>query len=321
MRIEVPLPNDLTQELTDFWEEIFGNSYESSLGIFEGKETEQNHDIFYFLREGEALGGTCHLTISRTNPELGGLGEVATNPKFRRKGIAYDLCGMAREEFGSKGGKALFLGTGNPEALRVYARLGWRKLAGANVMGLIVSEVSPETFLVDYFREGGTARIGPGTVADRIPMIPLIVAPHDWQILDGNTGLISTRYATQGSCMGLYPRFEGIGLGGRGAWFVARSDRGKLVGLATARLDDSGSCRVDGFTHQVFMNAWDNLMGAAMDWGFGRDASSCWASVSIEDEDKRSRFESLGFQEVGSSDGFDLDSRPVGALKMEIRDD
>ena len=50
------------------------------------------------------------------------LGEVATDPKQRRSGISTRLCACALEEFRGNGGEAIFLGTGNPDAARVYYR-------------------------------------------------------------------------------------------------------------------------------------------------------------------------------------------------------
>ena len=317
-RINAPLPEELIPELTAFWEEIFENSYEDFKPIFAGDEIEDNKDILYLMREGEDLAGTSHLTVGKAEPRLGGLGEVATPPAFRRQGIAAQLCEAALDDFRGQDGEAFFLGTGNPAAARIYYRLGWRKLAGANVMALIVSGKSPEAFLVDYFREAeGQITIIPGTSAQRIPMIPLIVCPHDWQVLDANAGIFSTRYALQSSCMGLYPKYDALIQGQSGAWFGAGTDSGHLIGLATARLDGSGVCHVDGFTHQSQLDAWKDLIQAAMDWGADRGATEWCGTLSVEDEDKRSLFESLGFDAVGEGEAFTLGERQVPSALLK----
>ena len=318
MKIDAPLLEGLIPEMTAFWAEIFDTSYEGFKGILAGDETEDNEDIVYLLREKEDLAGTSHLTICKAEPLLGGLGEVATQPAFRRQGVAALLCESARNDFRRQDGEALFLGTGNPAAARVYYRLGWRKLAGANVMALIVSGDSPETFLVDYFRGAdGPVTIIPGTTAQRIPMIPLIVCPHDWQVLDANAGIFSTRYAVQSSCMGLYPKYDALVRERNGAWFGAQTDSGRLVGLATARLDGSGACHVDGFTHQRHLDAWEDLMRSGLDWGSDRGITRWRGMVSVEDEDKRSRFESLGFEAAGEGDAFTLGDRQVSSVLLE----
>ena len=317
-RINAPLQEGLIQELTVFWEEIFENSYEDFKPIFAGDEIEDNEDTLYLIRQDEDLAGTSHLTVGKAAPRLGGLGEVATPPAFRRQGIAAQLCEAALDDFRKQGGEAFFLGTGNPAAARIYYRLGWRKLAGANVMALIVSGNSPETFLVDYFREAeGYATIVPGTSAQRIPMIPLIVCPHDWQVLDANAGIFSTRYAVQSSCMGLYPKYDALIQQQNSAWFGAQTNSGHLIGLATAHLDESGVCHVDGFTHQSHLDAWRDLVQAAMDWGADRGATEWSGTLSVEDEDKRSLFESLGFETAGEGEAFTLGERQVPSVLLK----
>ena len=65
--------------------------------------------------------------------------------------------------------RRFFLGTVNPAAARVYHRLGWRKLAGAEVMANILSGESPEAFLVEYFQKGasdGCGGVSCGSSAD-----------------------------------------------------------------------------------------------------------------------------------------------------------
>ena len=137
-------------------------------------------------------------------------------------------------------------------------------------------------------------------------------------MLDANTLMYSTRYATQKSCMGLYVRYERMRLSDEGAWFVARTAEGKVVGLATARSDRTGNCQVDAFAHARFSDVWEELVqvaiGRSQELGDGR----CYAVVSVEDEEKQSWFESLGFRRAGSGEEFVLDGRLVASVRMEI---
>ena len=149
-------------------------------------------------------------------------------------------------------------------------------------------------------------------------MIPLLLCPHDWQVLDANTLMYSTRYATQKSCMGLYVRYERMRLSGGGAWFVAKTAEGRVVGLSTARGDDTGSCQIDAFAHARFSEAWEELVQAAIGRSHEHGMGRCYAVVSVEDEEKQSWFESLGFRRAGSGEEFDLDGRLVASVRMEI---
>ncbi len=316
--LEPPLPADVIEELANFWETIFETSYDDLRLVLAGGEVADNRNLVYLIREGGELAGTSQLTISQSVPALGGLGEVATSPAYRGRGIATRLCARARDDFRAQGGRALYLGTINPAAARVYYRLGWRNLAGTTVMACTTGGDSPEGFLVDYFRgQGSRPRIVAGTAAARIPMIPLIVMPHDWQVLDANVGLYSTRYVVQHSCMFLYPRFEALTREGRGAWFGAQSASGAFLGLATARLDGDGGCQVDGFVYRTAQDVWSELLWAAMRWGAGRGASVCWAGVSVEDEEKQAWCSALGLRAAGPAATFDLDGRSVEAVRLE----
>ena len=325
MRFEAPLTTELVDELFSFWTCTFGESandpdYDPDLpqAVFLGQEYEYNHNTVYLERRSEKLAGTCGLTVSKKMPILGGLGEVATNTEFRRVGIATKLCQQAVDEFRELGGQALFLGTGNPNAARVYYRLGWRKLAGARVMANISSGDSPESFLIDYFRGLEPAIVRAATPEDRIPIIPLLVSPHDWQILDANAAMFSTRYSVQGSCMGLYRRYAAVARDNRGSWFSACTPGGHVVGLSTSRLEGSGRCRVDAFTHKDFESIWSELVQAAIEWGTSLGVSSFTATVSVADEEKRAMFESIGFLSSGSSEPFKLDDSQVESVRLEL---
>ena len=318
LRYEVPISEELVEELFPFWASIFGEVLpDIAREAFMGAEEEHNGGTLYLRREGESLASTCFTVHSKTVPALAGFSEVATDPRFRGQGLATELCRQAVEEFRLAGGEAFFLGTVNPAAARVYHRLGWRKLAGANVMANILSGESPEAFLVDYFRGGGKATVVEASPADRIPIIPLIHSPHDWQVLDANTKTFSTRHATQNSCMGLFVRFENVRLDGCGDWFAAKTEEGKVVGLSTTRRDEEGAFQVDGFAHARFPGIWEELVQAAVGMSQELGGAGCYAVVSIEDEEKRSWFESLGFRGTEEGEAFDLDGRQVASVRLE----
>ena len=290
------------------------------MGVFLGDEVDHSRLVTYLERDGDTLTGTCGITISRANPRLAGFGEVATRPDYRGRGIASRLCGQAVEEFVEQGGEAVFLGTGNPDAARIYHRLGWRRIAGSYVWANVTTGDSPEEYLADYYRLPGRVSIVPGDASLRVPMIPLLLTPHDWQVLDGNlpVPMVSIRYAMQSSCMGLCRKYYDLVKRDDTAWFAVKTDDGRLVGISTARIDDAKACNVDGFIHARFNDSYDALIGAAIDWGRSQNAVRITARLSVEDEDKQAAFESLGFRK-GSVDGsFALDDREVVALTMTL---
>ena len=156
VRYKVPLSEALIDELFPFWASVFGEVLpDIAREVFLGAEDAYNEGTLYLRRKGERLASTCFTIQSKRAPSLAGFSEVATDPLFRGRGLATELCRQAVEDFRGAGGEAFFLGTVNPAAARVYHRLGWRKLAGANVMANILSGESPEAFLVSYFAAGG----------------------------------------------------------------------------------------------------------------------------------------------------------------------
>jgi GNAT superfamily N-acetyltransferase len=308
MKYAVPIAEALIDELIPFWASIFGEALpDMDRKVLLGAEETYSRCTLYLQREGEQLAGTCLTMHSKTMPALAGFGEVATDPQLRGRGIATELCSQAVADFRAAGGEAFFLGTVNPAAARVYHRLGWRKLAGANVMVNITAGTSPEEFLVDYFRKPGKVEIGMAGPDVRVPMIPLILTPHDSQVLDANVGLYSCRYRTQNSCMGLYPRYvRGLNQG-QGAFFAARTEDGRVVGLSTALPDGAGECQVDGFVHHNFSPAWHGLIEAACTWASAQGISALRAVIAVDDGEKQALFESLGFVYEGPGADFNVD--------------
>ena len=105
-RYEIPIQQDLADELFAFWKEIFGpGDPDVPMGVFLGDEVDHNRLVTYLERDGGTLTGTCGITISRASPRLAGFGEVATRPDYRGRGIASRLCGQAVEEFVEQGGR------------------------------------------------------------------------------------------------------------------------------------------------------------------------------------------------------------------------
>ncbi len=319
MRLEAPLEQALVDELFAFWEPIFGGPIDITPETLLGSEGAQSLITVYTRRLEGTLVGACLMATSSTLPALGGLGEVATSPQARRSGIATLLSQQARDDFAERGGQAIFLGTVNPGAARIYSRLGWRKIAGANLMVNVLDDRSPEEFLVDYFRGVGPAEVREPSPADRVPMIPLLVSPHDWQALDSNTAMMSTRYAVQDSCLGLYRRYMALTKDGKGAWFCAADDLGHVLGLSTVRMSGADGCKVDGFTCKESLDCWNALIRKAADWGVNRNASPVWATVSVEDDEKLALFESAGFSGAGAGEPFDLGGREVATVRLELR--
>ena len=336
-RYQTPFRELLAHELFDFWAEIFGPiDPDIPIGVFLGEEADHNDHVVFVERDEDLVVSTCGITFSRADSRFAGISDVATRPGYRGRGIAGGLCLQALEEFSDKNGEVLFLGTMDPDVARIYHRLGWRRIAGANVWANVTTGDSPEEYLVDFFRTPASVDVVKGDASLRIPMIPLLLTPHDWQILDGNLPMpmISTRYERQNSCMGLCRKYYYLlsplshREGGReraqrdrrgmyaAEWFAAKTNDQRLVGIATAWIDAENVCNVDGFIHRRFNSSYQSLIDAAIEWGRQLSATRFAARLCVEDIEKRELFESFGFRN-GPIDGtFTISDRDVPAISM-----
>ena len=336
-RYETPIGEDLAKDLFAFWEEVFGpEDPDIPISVFLGEESDHNRHVVHLERDNGILAGTCGIMTPRANPEFAGIGEVATRPDYRGRGIAGRLCQQALDEFTEHGGEVVFLGTENPDAARIYHRLGWRRISGSPVYANVVNGDSPEEYLVDYFRTPSPVNIVIGDASLRVPMIPLLLTPHDWQVLDGNlpTPMVSTRYAMQNSCMRLCRKYYYLisplspREGGRertqrdrrgmyaAEWFAAKTTDNRLVGIGTAWIDAENVCNVDGFIHKRFSDSYKLLIDTAIEWGQERNATRFAARICAEDIEKRALFGDFGFR-TGPIDGtFTISEREVPAVSM-----
>jgi GNAT superfamily N-acetyltransferase len=250
--------------------------------------------------------------VSRKDPKLAEFGLPATSPEYRRQGIGQALFNAPVEDFTDMGGEAIFLGSSS-YAFRTYNRAGYRKLVGSPALVYVTSGASPEEYLVDFFRDIGSCSVSSGKYSDNIPAVPLVHTPHDWQILDANVNLLSLRYSQYAGFAGQAGRFIKLLDTKDSTFFASRAgDREKVVGLSTAVLKpDTNTCNVDGFTHQYYIENWNQLIDLALEWGEEQGASRFTATVSNEDYKKIDMFKAMGFIEAGKGEVVLLDSMQI----------
>lgn len=330
-KFEAPLAEALVQELDEFWQTIPElQTNERWRRELLGLDGSHNRTLVYLARRHGMIAAMCQFWVSRRLPELSEFTYPATGPAFRREGIGTELWGAAIADVKAAGGRAIFLGTNERAAFRLYRRLGFSKLPASITFVKELNGKAAEEFLVDWFRGAGPASVSDGHPDDQIPSYPLIVSPHDWQVLDANAGLFSLRYSLHRTFHGLYRSYERVIGDGHGARFAARTTDGRVVGMSTARLHADGSCSVDGFVHHYYLKSWHELIAPAIQFGRNRGATLVNSRVSSEDIEKRQLFEELEFREVGPASEFSLDSLQlnkerkieplaVPAMRMELR--
>ena len=330
-KFEAPIQESLLQELIELWETIpeLPTNEEWRRELL-GLVPSFNRILIYIVREGGRIVAMCQFYISRRMPILSEFSYPGTRPDCRGRGIATQLWGAAIDDMKSMGVEAIFLGTFDRIAFRLYRRLGFSKLPASLTFVQALNGLSAEEFLADWFRDAGPATLSSGNPGDQLPSYPLIVSPHDWQVLDANAGLMSTRYSLHRTFRGLYLKCANVGDDENGARFSATTSNGKVVGMSTARLEDDGTCAVDGFVHDRYPDSWDDLILAGIGFGESRGVSAVHARVSREDIEKCQRFAALGFREASPAPDFVLDClqlnrqkeiEPISvpAVKMELK--
>ena len=303
----IPVEPTTVSQLLALWTDAFGEWDQESERVLAGSERAYNCGlVFAVLCEG-AIAAAAETTQPLRNPTLGTLGEVATWPRHRQQGIGTAVVEAARDRFFADGGQALFLGTENAAAERLYRRLGWERPEAGMMVNLGGGATSPNEFIADYFSGVATVeRITAGNASARACLPVLAVAPHPWRLLDANVPLHSTRQAPVRRCSSLLVQYERLALDGTGAWFEGRDRVDRLIGVATAR-DLGRAVRVDTFAHARTIGAASALLDHATQWArdCGRDVAIV-ADVAVVDADKRALFERMGFH------------RPRGGPPIEV---
>ena len=96
--------------------------------LLKGSEKDLHQINLYSIEHNGEILSSVILIFQRDNPYISGLGEVCTKIDVRGNNYASKLCKLARDDFFSiDNSECNFLGTVNPNAARIYKRLGWKK--------------------------------------------------------------------------------------------------------------------------------------------------------------------------------------------------
>ena len=145
--------------------------------LLSGAAAPDLRDWFWLGRLEGRLVATAWSGTDETTAEIGAYGYVLTDPSARCLGIARALTKVAVGRFWADGGRAMYLGTAEPTAQRVYADHGFRPYNG-NVMRAVRPGLDAEAFDAEYFGADGPARIRDVAVGDLPGFTALLVAPE-----------------------------------------------------------------------------------------------------------------------------------------------
>jgi len=317
MKVEnPPLDTESVCQMHELWFTAFGNDFVSDVpdDVLFGDEDRWNCvDIYRHISERKTIS-TAIVIRPHALPTLGGLGEVSTDPKFRGKGLATTTCRQLAEDFHRIGGKALFLGTVNPDAARIYERLGWQHINGSRLMVHLSDTDDYDDFIHRYFANSIPSKICVAKPGCRIPLIPLVLLPHNWAILDSNVSLYSTNIEPQLSCLGLYRRYEYLRTHREGEWFTLTAEDERVLGISSAIYKGDNRYQVDGFCHPDHEKFFLKLIETAIDWCKSNKAVEITFKISKQDKSKERHIRNIGFKTMSEEAYLESDTMKTQTL-------
>ena len=315
-----PIDPKLMGKLYSLWTQAFGEDEDPDISAEtltsdgpEGKEL----NLFCALQE-EELAATAISIISSNLPELGAVGEVATDLAYRNQGMASKLCRKLLGHFKHNDGKVLFLGTINPKAARIYQRLGWNHIPKTKLMVNMVGGTNYCDYLGDYYEDLSLYQIRPANYESRIPIIPLFTSPNEWQVLDVNVPIYSINSVPLSSCLGINRRYNYLKKYGRGNWFTAETRNGKIIGISSCALIEEASYLVDGFCHNNYTSVFKELLSITVNWSRGKNARNTIMRLSDTDENKLNFVEDLGYTNPRRGQPFKYGDQNVNSIEYDI---
>ena len=98
--------------------------------VLRGEGRPSLRDVLVVGRMDGELAGTSWHGTSASNPEIGVVAYVRTDPVLRGLGVGSALVAASHERLCSEGGRIAYLGTTNPAARPIYERIGFRAWTG-----------------------------------------------------------------------------------------------------------------------------------------------------------------------------------------------
>lgn len=187
--------------------------------------------VFVGRLDGQIVGALWYATHIDA-PAVGVFGYVLTAPAHRGKGVSSALTGIAVRHFTDRGGRLMYLGTGNPIARHVYEKYGFRDYNG-HVMRLSTSAEGPAALDRRYFSAQGDVYVREAVPGDYARLTALYVSPDTWFTRDFREGLFNDPTHPQSRCNSCWAAIALRKRSAADSQFVMETSSGAIVGAAT----------------------------------------------------------------------------------------
>ena len=264
---------------------------------------------------GGELAGAAWVGWGRNLPDIGVMGGVATSPRFRRQGIAGALVGTVCDAFAETGGRFLFLATTNPDARRIYERLGFTVAAGN-----LLCRAAKGARVGEGFAPGRAVVARSANLGDLGAILPLYSMRHPCVFVDAHAQLPSARIEGLSRCVGLFWRTYQATIAAGGRWRVLENDRKWLVASAIARRRQDRGFTIDFIWHPACMEEGRAFVSDSVRDLECAAPEPCEMVVCEQDDWKLREARLLGFGErIGAEEEVVLGARRLRLVRLRRR--
>ncbi len=304
-----------TKQITNLYDLWVNNGFENEKNIdinknlLSGSEVKSNQIKLYVYEKAATVLSSAIIIINNNNPSISGVGEVCTSVNSRGKGLANTLCEKIVDDyFLNNQSRAIFLGTINPVAEKIYKSLGWQMIKNTNVMFNSKNQDDFESFLLTYNKPNSTKIITKGNSDFRISIIPFVLSQRSKNQIDLNSKVNLINKLS--SCLGLYNKYDSLYVK-KGNWFSVSDNENRLFSIVSYLEKEDKKFRIDGLFNYLYYDEAKKLVEFVINKLVNQKPNKISVEIYKKDTSKLQMFHELGFIEKNNIqkkiDGKDLE--------------
>ena len=294
----IPISQKKSSNLYDLW---IKNGFENEKNIdinkslLSGSEVQSNLIKLYVYENKDQILSSAVIVMNIQNPSIAAIGEVCTSLNSRGKGLANSLCEKIIEDyFSNYQNNAIFLGTVNPIAEKIYKSLGWKNIDNSFVMFNSKNQDDFESFLNKYNKNELRKNISEGNSNFRLSIIPFVLSIRSNNQIDLNSKINLINKTS--SCLGLFNKYESLQFR-QGKWFSLSDDENRIFSIVSYLEENNKSFRIDGLFNKFYYDDSKKLIKFLVNKLVNQKANKIYAEIYKKDELKLQLFHELGFTE------------------------
>ena len=239
--------------------------------------------------------------LPRDGTGMAEFGHVYTEPECRGKGIASKLMEFLAADFQKSKGNALFCGTGNPHAAKIYRRNGFQNIEEGKETGamvLIKSNYASNFSELEnkYFEPGLEINVLPATRKEQFDVDKVFHCSTGLKTIAENWHTVFLASQVSSLRAVLFKVEDGKGLA-----TVAKNSKGNIVGyayiLSFGSLIEEKSKILDFIIHPNYLKNGIQILQETVEIGKKQGIENIRCYVSSRDKEKSAILLKAGFKE------------------------